>query len=65
MLSGRCWRRFGTGERFALGELPPCSGEKNGWNKNTVYTYLTRMAAKGLVDIDRTTFEAVLRRGLT
>ncbi len=42
------------GERFALGELAAVLGEKNGWNKNTVYTYLTRMAAKGLVDIDRT-----------
>ena len=26
--------------------------EVNRWNKNTVYTYLTRMAQKGLVHID-------------
>ena len=43
------WR----GEGFALGELASVLKEANGWNKNTVYTYLTRMAAKGLVRIDR------------
>ncbi len=41
------------GERFALGEVASALGESMGWNKNTVYTYLTRMAAKGLVNIDR------------
>lgn len=44
------WR----GEGFALGELASVLKEANGWNKNTVYTYLTRMSAKGLVNIDRT-----------
>lgn len=41
------------GERFALGEVASALHESMGWNKNTVYTYLTRMAAKGLVNIDR------------
>lgn len=41
------------GESFALGELAERLRSTNGWNKNTVYTYLTRMAAKGLVKIDR------------
>ena len=41
------------GERFALGEAAAALRESRGWNKNTVYTYLTRMAAKGLVSIDR------------
>ncbi len=43
-----------AGERFSLGELAGELRESKGWSKNTVYTYLTRMAAKGLVDIDRT-----------
>lgn len=43
-----------SGERFTLGEVAAALRETNGWNKNTVYTYLTRMAAKGLVNIDRT-----------
>ncbi len=43
-----------SGERFALGELTDGLRPVKGWNKNTVYTYLTRMEAKGLVNIDRT-----------
>ena len=42
-----------SGESFALGEIATALHESKGWNKNTVYTYLTRMAAKGLVRIDR------------
>lgn len=42
-----------SGERFALGEIASALHGSKGWNKNTVYTYLTRMAAKGLVEIDR------------
>ena len=41
------------GERFALGELAARLHDARGWNKNTVYTYLQRMSAKGLVSIDR------------
>ncbi|MBQ8893273.1 MAG: BlaI/MecI/CopY family transcriptional regulator [Clostridia bacterium] len=41
------WRE----ERCTLGELTAAIKK---WNKNTVYTYLTRMEAKGLVAIDRT-----------
>ena len=37
----------------ALGDIAARLKEERGWNKNTAYTYLTRMAAKGLVDIDR------------
>ena len=43
-----------SGESFALGEIATALHESKGWNKNTVYTYLTRMASKGLVKIDRT-----------
>lgn len=43
-----------SGERFALGEITNALQEVNGWNKNTVYTYLIRMEKKGLVTIDRT-----------
>lgn len=42
-----------TGERFSLGEVTAALKSVNGWNKNTVYTYLTRMEEKGLVSIDR------------
>ena len=37
-----------SGERFSLKEI-----QANGWNKNTVHTYLTRTEKKGLVIIDR------------
>lgn len=42
-----------AGERFSLGQITDALRCVNGWNKNTVYTYLTRMAGKGLVAIDR------------
>ena len=42
------------GEHFALGEITKALKDVNGWSKNTVYTYLTRMEGKGLVAIDRT-----------
>ena len=37
------------GECYALGEITAALKK---WNKNTVYTYLTRMETKGLVSID-------------
>jgi len=40
--------------RATLKELTQALQPVNGWNKNTVYTYLTRMEGKGLVEIDRT-----------
>lgn len=43
-----------SGERFALKEITDALKKVNGWNKNTVYTYLTRMKSAGLVNIDRT-----------
>ena len=42
-----------SGERFSLGELTKALEPVQGWSKNTVYTYLVRMEAKGLVAIDR------------
>lgn len=42
-----------SGERFALGEVTNALQPINGWSRNTVYTYLSRMKKKGLVDIDR------------
>lgn len=42
-----------SGERFALKDITNALKNTKGWNKNTVYTYLTRMEAKGLVAIDR------------
>ncbi len=42
------WESGGT----ALGELTQALQTQTGWNRNTVFTYLTRMEAKGLVSID-------------
>lgn len=42
-----------SGARFSLGEITAGLQASKGWNKNTVYTYLTRMEHKGLVAIDR------------
>lgn len=42
-----------SGDRFSLGEVTSALEPVNGWSKNTVYTYLTRMKKKGLVDINR------------
>lgn len=42
-----------SAERLALGEITAALKPVNGWSKNTVYTYLTRMESKGLVCIDR------------
>ena len=42
-----------SGERFSLGQITSGLMQAKGWNKNTVYTYLTRMEQKGLVAIDR------------
>ena len=41
-----------SGERFSLGEITNQLQAVNKWSKNTVYTYLRRMEAKGLVHID-------------
>ncbi len=43
------WR----GKAFTLGEITSALKPVSGWSRNTVYTYLTRMEAKGLVAIDR------------
>ncbi|MBQ8496786.1 MAG: BlaI/MecI/CopY family transcriptional regulator [Clostridia bacterium] len=41
------------GHAFTLGEITASLKNINGWSSKTVYTYLTRMEAKGLVAIDR------------
>ena len=43
-----------SGTRFSLKEIAVALAQSNGWSKNTVHTYLTRMEPKGLVKIDRT-----------
>lgn len=42
-----------TGKRFSLGQITQRLQDVNGWSRNTVHTYLTRMEEKGLVRIDR------------
>ena len=42
-----------AGDGFALGEVYSALRPARGWSRNTVYTYLTRMADKGLIRIDR------------
>lgn len=41
-------------KEMALGEITKALAPVNGWSKNTVHTYLTRMESKGLVRINRT-----------
>lgn len=43
-----------TKKEASLKELTEALATKHNWNKKTVFTYLTRMEAKGLVSIDRT-----------
>lgn len=53
------------GESFALRDIAKSLSETNSWSKNTVYTYLNRMEAKGLVNIDhnsRTPYSAAVSR---
>ncbi len=42
-----------SGAQFALGDVTNALRDSKGWNRNTVYTYLTRMEKKGLVGINR------------
>jgi len=42
-----------AGESHALGAVTEALQPVLGWNKNTVYTYLQRMGAKGLVHIQK------------
>ncbi|MBQ8028992.1 MAG: BlaI/MecI/CopY family transcriptional regulator [Clostridia bacterium] len=53
------------GESFALKNIAEALKEITGWSKNTVYTYLNRMEAKGLVKIEkgsRTPYSAAVSR---
>ena len=47
-----------------LGDLVDRLRPHTGWNRNTVLTYLTRMEAKGLVDIDKGSSPHVYRAAL-
>ena len=54
-----------TGARFSLGEVTEALDSVQGWNRKTVFTYLTRMAEKGMVTIDRSSdkpYRAALSR---
>ena len=54
-----------SGDRFHLKELTEALQPVQDWSKNTVHTYLTRMAAKGLIHIDRSVkrpYSAAVRR---
>ena len=42
-----------SGKSFSLKEITSALQDINGWSKNTVLTYLTRMEKKGYVAIDR------------
>lgn len=42
-----------SGKSFSLKEITSALQDVNGWSKNTVLTYLTRMEKKGYVAIDR------------
>ncbi len=51
---------------LTLGDLTQALQPGTGWSRNTVFTYLTRMEAKGLVSIDSAgyprKYQAALRR---
>ena len=53
-----------SGDGLSLGEITKALQSVNGWSKNTVYTYLTRMEKKGMVVIDRGT-DAPYRAGVS
>lgn len=48
-----------------LGTLAELLHSEVGWSRNTVLTYLTRMEAKGLVEIEKNTTPHVYRAGLS
>ena len=47
-----------------LGAIVNILFPETGWNRNTVLTYLTRMEAKGLVSIDKSTSPHIYRATL-
>lgn len=47
-----------------LGDLVEALYPSTGWSRNTVFTYLTRMEAKGLVAIDKHSYPSVYRPAL-
>lgn len=44
-----------------LGQILGALAPETGWSRTTVHTYLTRMAAKGLVSMDQSSPRAVRR----
>lgn len=67
-LSDREWTVLGvlwdTGGA-ALGEVTRALEGSTGWSRNTVFTYLTRMEAKGLVSIDKEGYPRKYRAALS
>lgn len=51
-------------EGAELGSLVNILLPDTGWSRNTVHTYLTRMEAKGLVQIDKEAFPHIYRATL-
>ena len=49
----------------ALGEVTRALETENGWSRNTVLTYLTRMETKGLVSIDKEGYPRKYRAALS
>ena len=67
-LSDREWLVLGVlwdSGGAALGEITQALYEETGWNRNTVLTYLTRMEAKGLVDIGKEGYPRLYRAALS
>ncbi|MCI5753282.1 MAG: BlaI/MecI/CopY family transcriptional regulator [Clostridiales bacterium] len=46
-------RALWSAPRLSLGEVTALVQAETGWQRNTVFTYLTRMEKKGLVAIER------------
>lgn len=66
-LSDREWTVLGAlwdSGGATLGALTEALREETGWSRNTVLTYLTRMEAKGLVDIGKEGWPHVYRAAL-
>lgn len=54
------WR----GDGLALGQVADALRPGTGWSRNTALTYLTRMASKGLVAIDKESYPSLYRAGV-
>ena len=52
------------GDGLPLGQVADALHPDTGWSRNTTLTYLTRMASKGLVAIDRESYPGLYRAGV-